>query len=352
MSEPKKARRVLHLLVGVGLSGLFLYLALRGEDWGAIRASLADARPGWLALMAPTGVYVLFVRSQRWRMLLEKASGEVVPVWPVFSANAIGFMANMVLPFRVGDFARPYLVSRSTKVGLSTTVATVVIERVLDLFALFCFAVYVILVSPTPQLVKQFTAVAGGLALVSGGGAWVLSKQRARFQPLLNAVFSVLPDRAERVLHGLVDDFLSGMASISEPRVLAAAILWSLYTWLLVAVSFSLGFPAFSIDVPFLQGGVTVATIVALAVAVPGAPGFVGQFEYGCKLSLEGILGVEGGRVIGYALVVHAIQFAVQVATGLVFLVREGLSLSDLGHIEDEVAGASSAESGAPESQP
>ena len=70
---------------------------------------------------------------------------------------------------------------------------------------------------------------------------------------------------------------------------------------LIIAVGFAAGFPATGIEVPFLGGGVTVTAIVALAVAVPGAPGFVGQFEWGCKLALEGVYGISGASAVGFA---------------------------------------------------
>lgn len=336
MSEEKTARKALHLFVGVGLSGLFLYLALAGEDWNAIAKATREANWAWIAAMLPMGAYVLFARSQRWRLLLERGSNRSVPLLPVYSASAIGFMANMVLPFRVGEFARPYLVAKSTGISLSATIASVVIERVLDLFALFLFAVYVILANPTPPLVKQFTLIVGALASVAGLFAWLLSAQRERFQPLVDWVLSFFPENIARVVGEFIDDFLSGMAAISDPKTAATAVAWSLYIWALVAVSFAFGFPAMGIEVPIIRGGATVATLVALAVAVPSAPAFIGQFEWGCKLALETVLGVKGGVAVGYALVIHSAQFVGQVGLGLIFLLREGVSFADISQMQEK----------------
>ena len=88
-----------------------------------------------------------------------------------------------------------------------------------------------------------------------------------------------------------------------------------------------------------VSAGVTVATIVALAVSVPSAPAFVGQFEWGCKVALEQIHGVPGSAAVGYAIVVHTAQFLTQVALGVVFLVHEGLGIRDLTSLKSE-AGA------------
>jgi uncharacterized protein (TIRG00374 family) len=336
VSEKKSARRALHLAIGVGLSGLFLYLALAGEDWGAVRAAIDSASWPWVLSMIPLGAYVLFARTQRWRLLLERGSGRKIPLLPVYSASAIGFMANMVLPFRVGEFARPYMVSRSTGVSLSATIASVIIERVLDLGALFVFAVYVVLASPTPTLVKNLTMLIGAIAAAAGLFAWLLSTQRERFQPIVDWFLGWLPLRAADLLGGFIEEFLRGMAAISNLRTAAVAIAWSLYIWGLVALSFAVGFLALGIDVPFFRGGATVATIVALAVAIPSAPAFIGQFEWGAKLALVTILGAPGSVAVGYALVIHSVQFVGQVGLGLIFLVREGVSFGDIGRMQEE----------------
>jgi hypothetical protein len=81
---------------------------------------------------------------------------------------------------------------------------------------------------------------------------------------------------------------------------------------------------------------VTVATIVALAVSVPSAPAFVGQFEWGCKLALEQVHGIAGGEAIGYSILVHTAQFFTTILVGVFFLAKEGLSIRDLTAMKDE----------------
>jgi uncharacterized protein (TIRG00374 family) len=327
----------MQLGISLAVSAIFLWLALRGEDWSEISAGLADARYEYLLLMGVVGVYALFVRAQRWRLLLITATGQPMPLHPIFSACAIGFMANMVLPFRVGEFVRPYLASRSTGVSLSTSLATAVVERVLDLLALVAMGLWVIMNAEVPDVVRQLTQLAAVLMVVAVGGILVVNRHRDTVLPLLDKVWAKLPASIGEVLTRLEHEFLDGMAVIANPAVFIQAAAWSLYIWLLIALGFALGFPAVGIDVELIAGGITTATIVALVVSVPGAPGFVGQFEYGCKLALVQVFGVPGALAVGFALVTHAAQFATQVLLGLVYLLREGLSLGELGHLKDDV---------------
>lgn len=331
-----QGRKAIQLAAGVGLSALFLWLALKGEDWGAIRLRLAAADYRYVAAMFPVGVYAMYARCQRWQILLEKTHGRTVPMMPIFSASAIGFMANMVLPFRVGEIARPWLVARAAGLAPASTFATVVVERVLDLLALAVFGLAIVMMSDVPPVIANSARAAALLAAIAFGGAIFVVVQRETVLPKLDLVWHRIP-RLGPMLLRLEHEFVDGMSPIAHPATLVRTIAWSLWIWFVIAISFALGFEAAGMDLPFLRGGVTVATIVALAVAFPSAPAFVGQFEWGAKVALEGILGVDpgSGAAAGYSILVHATQFATQIFLGVVFLAREGLSLSDIAKMGD-----------------
>jgi len=330
----RATRRGLQIAVSLLLSAIFLYLALRGEDWAAIRAELRNTRYVYLLAMGVLGTYIMYARCQRWRVLITAAVGSPPAIGPLFSATAIGFMANMLLPLRVGEFARPYVASRRANVPLTTALATTVLERIFDLLVLFAFGLWVLATADVPEIVRQFTWLAGVAAGVLIVGVAIVHANRSTLLPVIDKLWNVFPEAVAGQIRLLEHEFLDGITTIANPRVLLSVVAWSVYIWLLVAVGFALGFFATGIDVPFLAGGVTVTTIVALAVSLPGAPGFVGQFEWGCKIALQQVYGVEGARAVGFSIVTHITQFVTQVAVGLVYLVREGLSLGQLGRLE------------------
>ena len=311
---------------------------MRGEDWSKTATAAARTDWRWVATMVVAGVYALYARCQRWRFMLERASKRRLPMAPIFSASAIGFMANMVLPFRVGEAARPYLVTRHTGISLSTAVASVVLERIFDLFALFTFGLWVVSSAEVPPIVTRLTWVAGGIILAMFGGILLVHFNRKRLLPLVDRVWLMLPPAIGARLMHVEHEFLDALAIIANAAALATMLVWSLYVWLVIAVTFSFGLLALGLDVPFLPGGVSVTTLVALAVSVPGAPGFVGQFEWGCKLALEQIYAVPGDEALAYSVVVHAVQWTTQVVLGLVYLVREGLSLTELERMPTEAS--------------
>jgi len=327
------SRRWLQLSVGVGLSALFLWIAVRGVSWSDVRASFVHANYRYMPAIVAIGIYVLFVRAQRWRLLLTQATGRRLPMTPVFSANAIGFMANMVLPLRAGEIARPLLLSGSTRIAVPTVLATVVVERMLDLLTLVCFAVWVVSRADVPPEVSAAVWSAGTAMVVLFGGLVAVHLQRRRLLPLIDRFWGVLPERLAQKIIAIEHTFLDDLATIGDTRVLLQALAWSGYIWFLIACSFGVGFYLADIDVPFLTGGIDVMTLVALAVAAPAAPGFVGQFQFACRIALVDMHGVSKAAALGYSLLVHAVTFITQVGVGVVYLLREGVSLGDIGRM-------------------
>ena len=321
------------LVIALLLSVLFLYLALRGEDWQRVGQTLLEADYRWVLPMAGMGVFALFVRTQRWRLLLNISSGRQLPLAPLFSASAVGFMSNMLLPFRVGEVIRPCLASRNTGVPMSMAVATVVLERVLDLVALLGFALLLLVQLDLPAEVELWIHGAGVVALTAVVLLVVVRFNRERMLPLLDRIWGLLPVRISQPLVNLEHQFIDALVAVGDLRTLLLLLAWSFYVWIVIAASFSLGFPAFDLEIPYVQGGVGVTTLVALAVAVPSAPGFWGTFEYGSRLALESVYGIPAVLAVGYAFFTHFVQFSTQVVLGLVYLVKEGLSFGELGRV-------------------
>jgi hypothetical protein len=224
--------------------------------------------------------------------------------------------------------------SRRAGISLSVALATTVLERIFDLLVLFFFGLWVVVVADVPDVIRQFTWIAGGIALAMIAGVAIVQAKRDTVLPLIDRVWDLFPDSIAGRIRLLEHEFLDGITTVANPKVLLPVVAWSFYIWFVVAVSFALGFLATSLPVPFLGGGVTITAIVALAVSVPGAPGFVGQYEWGCKIALQQIYGVEGARAVGFSIVTHITQFVTQVVVGLVYLVREGLSLGELGRLD------------------
>lgn len=325
-------RNAIRLLVGVAVSAACLYFATRGIDWGQVGTVLASARPGWMLAAAAAGVMAVYVRALRWRVLL-RPLGEV-PLYPAFSATAIGFGASAVLPFRVGELVRPALLSRHTGIRMSAALSSVVLERLFDLlFVIGCFLLLA-LVHEIPRGLRD-----GALVLGAGAGAGfvlllVVQRNRTRADALLERVLGVLPGRVTGFLRPLAASFLDGLGGLSDLRTVALVLAYSAYVWGIIAVTFMVSFPALDVRVPWVPAALATVVSVAAAVFLPQAPGFLGTWQAGCVLAL-GLFGVEKELAFGYAVLTWVIQMTVNVATAGFFVAREDFSVGQMMHLAD-----------------
>jgi len=120
---------------------------------------------------------------------------------------------------------------------------------------------------------------------------------------------------------------------LNSPSAYLRAFAWTLYLWGAIAVVYILGFWAFHLDVPPVRGGLVLTTLVAIAVSVPSAPGFIGAFQLGCVIGLK-IFGVAESPALAYSIVVHLTQFVGCIAAGLYSMWTESISLREVEAVE------------------
>ena len=116
--------------IGILVSIACLFLVLRGVDLGRTADLLGGARPAWL-LLAVAGILAdLFFRALRWQILV--APIRRVPLRRLSAYMLVGYLANNVLPARLGELVRSHYLGDREGISRSATLGTVVVERVVD----------------------------------------------------------------------------------------------------------------------------------------------------------------------------------------------------------------------------
>lgn len=323
--------RGLRIALSVGISAVFLGFAVRGVDWSEALAALRSANYLWVVLMLPVTVWSLLIRAQRWRVFLHAVG--VPPLRPLVSATNIGFMANMVLPLRIGEVVRPVLLSRRAVLPLSGVLASVLLERIFDMFTiLFLFGISVSLVNVSDQ-VRQWGWMLTGLAVLVAGVIVVIRLQERLALRVARGLADLLPQRVGGPAYGFAEGFVKALEMLDSPAAYLKAFAWSLYLWIVISVVYVFGFWAFHLDVEWLRGGLVLTTLVAIAVSVPSAPGFIGAFQLGCVLGLR-IFGVPESPALAYSIVIHLTQFVGCIAAGLYSMWSESISLREVEAVE------------------
>lgn len=315
--------------IGIAISGVFLYLAFRGQDLGDIRAALRQANLWWL--IPGLGMYFIgvWLRAMRWAVLLR-------PVAPastsrsLFPTVVIGYMANNVLPLRAGELVRSYVIGQQYGVRKTPVLATIAVERIFDGFTMLGFMlVATVFVSFTSEL-QHLAIIAFIIFTVLLIGLFLLTLGGSLFDRLLQIILGPLPaalaDRVERMTQA----FLSGLAVFRRRRDLAAVATLSVSAWLCEASMYYLIAVGFGADVREVMGlGATLMTtgVANMATLIPSSPGYIGQFEFGVRLVLNGALGVPEPQALAYAILVHAALYFPITLLGLIEWFRRQLSL-------------------------
>ncbi len=324
----RKAR----ILLTVVLSACFLFIAIRGTEWS--RVSDALARTAWIFVPGVflATIWTLLIRAQRWQVLLRALGSVELP--PLVHATNIGFMANMILPLRAGEVIRPVLLARKTHLPLGGVMASIVLERILDLLtviALFGAAVLLVPVSaPVRKMGWALLLVAAVLCLAIGAARW----QEERIIRFWRFVAQYLPAPLAHPLGGFVTGFLQAVKVLDRVWSFFLLGAWTLYLWAIIALVNAFGILALNLAVPLGSAVLVVTALVALAVSAPSAPGYVGAFQFGCTLAL-GFFQVEQSEALAFSVVLHATQFLATVAAGVFSLVNEGLSLRQIEEVRE-----------------
>ena len=330
-----RVRTVLVSVLAIALFAWFLSHANLTGVWAQVKRARVDLLvAGFLAVIL---TYV--IRAWRWQYLLH-------PIGPTrfrtaFRTTVIGFAALGVLPARAGDVLRPYLLARQEGLMVSATLATIVMERVLDLIAVLALlALYVWGIADPATLppallrgIEVSSALAGAVAIALMGVMWVLATHPERIGGLVFTMARVLPHAAADRLADLARTFSGGFAVAREPRALAAAVAWSFPLWLAIAAEAWLVTIAFGIAMPF-AGTFLLQALLVIGVAVP-TPGAVGSYHEAYRIGVTTFFGAPEDTAVAAAIVTHAISYFPVVLTGIVFMAQDGLSFGRITALAD-----------------
>ena len=321
-----KGKQIASAVAAIGVTLLFLWMALRKVEFAALGTALYEAHWIWLVPMIAIMCLDLLVRALRWRVLLSRARKEPAPVWTLFKLEAIGLAVNNVLFLRLGEIARSALAARRLGISMLASLASVAIERALDVAALL--TIFICAARVAPGIVPRQVIV--GSMLVLGGAILALGL-------LAVAESSVAPggviERALRrwpKVHGLVAQLALGAAVLRSPAAAAQAVVLSLILWSVDAALYWAG--AYALGLQHLMDyprSVLTLSWAGASSAIPAAPGAIGTFE-AVVASILAKLGAGPDAAFAYALVTHMVMYLFVTVLGLFFLSREGVSLAQL----------------------
>jgi len=323
-------RSIGHVVLGLLLSALCLFLALRGVQLDVLASVLGHARP--VPLLAAVGVEVLtFVAiAARWRLFFTPHPSP--SLGRLFEILNIAQLANAVLPGKPGPLVRAYLAGQGTAGGMAFALTTIFGEKVVEGMSLVLIALAILPCLQTSPLSEQlpWTAWLSAALLLLGLGVmvWLAYRQQAAMRWLKRWL-----GRWPRVLDA-ARSALSALDIWRQGRVVLAVWIWSFAIWAMTVLLNQLILWSLGIRVP-ATAPVVILVISQVGVRLPSSPGSIGVLHYLSVLALS-LFGVDKSTALGYGIILHLVIYLPASLLGLLFLARSGYSLRRLRQASEE----------------
>jgi hypothetical protein len=271
-------RKQWKLWLGIIISALFLYSALRKLDLPQVWFYIQHGRYWWLIPSVAVYFFAVWARTWRWHYMLRAI--KPIPLGRLFPVVCIGYMGNNIYPARIGELLRAYVLRRKEGVAISASLATIVVERIFDGVVMLVFVfVGLPLVPSIPGDWRRFVIVFSLLFFGALALFFVIAASPKRSQAVYSWVIDhLLPQRFRAPVHGFADRFMEGLYFLRSGRDVAMIFVTSLVVWLAETGKYWFVMHAFPFEVSFfvlmLMNGV-----VNLFTTIPSAPGYLGTFD-------------------------------------------------------------------------
>ncbi len=330
------------VLLGLAISLLFLYLAFRNVDFASMLEALQGVNYWWLLPGIGFMFISLAIRAYRWGYFIRPL--REVPFRKLYSAMMIGYMANNVFPLRLGEVMRAYVIGRSANISKTSSFATILVERIIDVISLVVILGITIFFGEFPDYIQKagwliFTfAVSMVLFIIL-----LMEKTRATLRSVW-ILSSPFPTRIKKSINRLLRKFLAGFEVFRQTSQYFTIIMQSISLWLLYAGIIYVTFIAFDIEPAhssLFVASLVLLVMISIGIMIPSSPGFVGTYHLLCKEGLA-LFGVGANEAISFAIVLHILNYIPMTLVGFYYFWKENLhfkdALAEKEVVEQEIA--------------
>lgn len=304
-----------------------MYLALRKISLNDLISGFSNARYWPLLPCAAIVILAHILRAIRWRLIILPVRSAALG--HLFSALMIGYVVNSFTPAHLGELVRSYVLGKREGIPVIAVLASVVVERVIDIFSLLALMLLAVFLYPFPSWVTK-----SGCLMLAGSITLLLVLVMLRCYPgpslrYLAWASRFLPGRLGNRLSEAGEGFISGIVPLKNWLDYLKVVVLSAAIWLCYGIIFHLCLFAFDFNITYGTTWLTsllLLVITTIAVVVPSSPGYVGTYHYLCQLTLA-MFAVPAGQALSFAAVVHIVNFLPVTLVGIFCARREGMTV-------------------------
>jgi uncharacterized protein (TIRG00374 family) len=314
------------IFLGILISSVLVYLSFRGINLQDIFRDLNRIKLCPVIFCTLLIILMQWLRSYRWGVILQPM--EKIDQLSLFSVTSVGFLAIAAIPARLGELARPYLISQKSSIKMPSALGTILVERVLDSFTVLAIAVIVLFFTDLPPWMIKSGIIF--FLLASGMFCFIVFMilQRDAALKLINKVLGKLPGKFAHRIDEFIHHFIDGIQVITNIKLLLYLFFISALVWLLDVLAIYVLLLAFGFTLPVIAAFV-VMIILIVGIAIPTAPGYVGNWHFACVLGLS-FFGLAKAEALSFAVVYHFLSMIIVAILGFIFLPFNKFSISDM----------------------
>jgi glycosyltransferase 2 family protein len=317
------------IILGILISVALIYMSVRGINLQDVLNDLKEIHLSYVILFIILMIFMQYLRSYRWGVILQPM--EKIDQVSLFSITSVGFLAIAAIPARVGELARPYLISKRSSIKMSSALGTVIIERILDSLTVLGIASVVLLIDlpfDLPPWMIKSSVIFSLLALSLFCFILFLILRREAALRFINIILNRFPGKLANKIDAAIHHFIDGLQIVTNIRLFSYLLVLSVFIWLMDVLAIYVLLLAFDFTLPVLASFVLMVILI-VGIAIPAAPGFVGNWHYACVFAL-GLFELPKADALSFAVVHNFLSMAVVLVLGVGFLPFNRFSIAEM----------------------
>ena len=261
----------------------------------------------------------VWLRALRWRWLFR--INTLPSTASLYRAELMGYFGNNVLPLRLGELMRAYLIGREWNLSKKYVFGTIILERILDFLSLIVFAFLLILFYPLEESLREYIIWRGGIAIVA-------------IMLFIIILYRIKTIKINHKILNSLKDIIEGLLSINK-KVYFPVIVTSLFIWGIYYLDVFLLQYAFGFDLSLAQV-LMVLVLSSLALAIPSAPGMIGTFHAAVKYTMVDLFGFAPHDGNAFAIFMHAYAYILFTLLGAYYFMKNQFRSSAIQTVLDK----------------
>jgi hypothetical protein len=314
------------VILGILISVVLVYLSIRGINLQDVFRDLQRIQFSYVISFIILIMLMQWLRSYRWGVMLQPM--EKIDQLSLFSVTSVGFLAIASIPARIGELARPYLISKRSSIKMSSALGTILVERIFDSFTVLAIAIIILFFTDLPPWMIKSSIIFFLLALVMFCFIIFLILRRDAALKLINGILRKLPGKFAHKIDELIHHFIDGFQIITNIKLFLYLFFLSALIWLVDVLAIYMLLESFGFGLPIMASFVLMIILI-VGIAIPTAPGYMGNWHFACVMALS-LFGLAKAEALSFALVYHFLSMIIVVVLGVAFLPFNKFSIPDM----------------------